>query len=575
MTDSASNQKRSIATAYTEHVAKTADASDRCYIIGRKDQDRSFKNFTPTKDRLDEGTNSQNTTIYDAIVWIDGGKTTRTDPMHPPYVLAYNTDEIYRKPARNTTCSLDLFIEGKGVVRTQDGTKQNGENCDGYVDGDELSDFNRRFTDEFFAKRCTLVSLTGECGDQGLGREEEDSEVENYLEIFSGDEVVFTAVRENRFFNPPRQNTSCSLEPKHTLWLAERTGAGLDAESDDGSGETFNVGSSLTEIKGWQKYAPSEVGAGPVQVSFEPLVTMFRVHNDPPRVAVTASACSGDMVANLRIFPKNPAKLIVDVRQENEKSYYKDDPPAIATALKRFRTIKEGAKTLTALASVSGFEVDFKLFVGFSFELEVGYERCTKEETNDDRYVSTAHIGRYWTLKLEASPLCELSVTGAAGVLTVLGIVFPALAPWCMRADKFLGDTIGNLELFLTAGIGVSITYEFGQDAHGDTTSKEIRKFGVLIRLDGGIRLRAGGTSKIEAFIGVTAEPAVEVGPNEKSSHLLRVRFSGEIKTYARLVVKSDWLREFLERVPWLEPEIKKNGPQWKPATDWADACPV
>jgi hypothetical protein len=323
----ASNQKKTIATKGSPHVAKTKEPNDVCFNPADPKQKAPFPNSVPTT-RLTRGT--ANTKIAGKSIVVKGSFIgPPSDDEHPPFTMGDKTKLPYRLEARPTDWSRDVSAEGRGVVRFQDPTTQNRTNTTGFVDDSTLGQGGT--TEEDFLKlKCTIKKLTGTCSHDGrtLGFPAPGGQGDPYyLEVLSGDTIQFAAERFDITKEPNAAEPWCREGSKHTGWKAKRTGGGKPEVTKVDTGPKFEVGTSLTNISWFDESKLGGADGGgkaplakgqKVQLStstaksFAQLIMLWGVRNDPPQIKVEALGCAGPKTAQLKIYPaqKYSAQLL-------------------------------------------------------------------------------------------------------------------------------------------------------------------------------------------------------------------------------------------------------------------------
>jgi hypothetical protein len=249
MSGTVSNHDTIIATKGTPHVAKAKPSTaDHCFDVQKKP--------------VVFGNNEINT------YHLNKGKPTKTFIAdHPPWTQHGWIDEIPSWPAHAgigggviqnvggkglnyiqyaypTSYSQDVKIEGGGVVRTDDTTKQNGGNCNGYVDGSNLKQWSDSATD-LMKKKCTIKKVTGTCGhgrEIGAPPNAEKGADGFYLDVLGGDTVTLKSDRKD--VSVPGKETAPTCA-NHTYWFAHRSGIDNLVVKKDKLGDEFKIEGDL------------------------------------------------------------------------------------------------------------------------------------------------------------------------------------------------------------------------------------------------------------------------------------------------------------------------------------------
>jgi Toxin PAAR-like domain len=130
MSDKVFANGRAIAGKGTAHMARTFGPTDICKVPPQNIP-TPFPNFVLTS-KLSSGPTSR-TMIGGKPIWTAAGKLSPSEPPHPGVGSGLNSN-TYRGAAEAATYSMDVIVEGQGVVRLMDLTFQNDRNTVGIVD---------------------------------------------------------------------------------------------------------------------------------------------------------------------------------------------------------------------------------------------------------------------------------------------------------------------------------------------------------------------------------------------------------------------------------------------------------
>lgn len=476
MGDTVSNQNRVIATQGSGHKPMTAGATDVCMMPGKPETAAPFSNNIASDPHLHGGTNSQRTTIGQDKIWVDGGRVGTpgagpSSPDHPPQTMGVATGTPYKREAWNTSASGDLYVEGRGVVRSSDTTMQNGGNTTGQTDGSNLS-VEKEQDAEFFENACKLVKLEGTTtGDEpvSLGKRSPNSAVDDYLHIHESEEVEFTVERVDTTSGSAAPAGVCALRPEHTIWRARRTGGNRDpmVKAED-STDTFTVDTSLTDF-GVDGIV--DIKAGVLEVDWAAIVRLWRFEKYPTKIAVSATSCSGVKTAEIELKPKKgPYTFTFEFENENpsgpspNKTKLSDNNTFRALMI-AIAILKPGLQILEKVATLSSniryqcvFLEKSKIVLGIS------YERCTKSGSRWGVSYTPAHIRRVYQLDLSFAPLIKFLIEGNIALVDVVQAWAPGIGTW---VSKFLKKIkASGVRADLGVKLELTIGGQFGLDQH-------------------------------------------------------------------------------------------------------------
>lgn len=471
MADSASNQKRTIATEGTTHVATTP--ADVCYDP-RPDPPvppAIFENHARMR-FLQNGTVS--TEIQECSIWTAPAQVGPvSDPAHPPHVIGVVSQVEYRQEAKAVEVSKDVIAEGNGVVRTNDPTTQNHANAKGTVDGGAGSP-GKDTADEFLKKHCVITKVYGICSHgRRLGFPAPGGQGEPfYLEILSGDTVAFKVERRDVTKSPQPLNPPC--DQGHTKWLATRPTILNDkvkhkTPRTTGAGEEFDIGPELTVLtpaddemvgdlgshaaRSAGKEIPGLGGAAVSTTSMVSWMTWARtllLRYNPPVITVEARGCAGAKTAVIKVHPAQGLRCNI-WRDQNQSKDVTDE------AKTRFGTILERAEKACAfvakLANAVGlapairiglpglyraggyaaakaqaiaggpkrFEIELLASPFMDFQLQ--YVECNEEKGFWSKKYTPACVGCKWTLELGFAPLFGFRAHFRISLIPFFGVV--------------------------------------------------------------------------------------------------------------------------------------------------------
>lgn len=517
--DTVSNQDRAIATRGTKHKATTVDKPDMCYAkTETPDKATPFPNHIYTFERLDPGTNtSSKTLINNNRIWIDGGRVGKIGGLesmesHPPKNQGQRTQTWYRKEAWNTSCSTEVFAEGKGVVRTDDTTAQNKENTTGKVDGSEV-EVTDELTEAFYKNACKIKILKGEVkaekgGGAKLQKKRKTARKEDYLEVYNGETVELEVTRVDATKSPEVENPTCQLEGDHAHWRAQREYDGEVVEGEKGTGDKYTIDKALTDV-GLElssttisdktdagKGQPGGGGAGNrtgrsagmTLITPGQFIRFFRCQKNPPLITVGAKACGGEALAYIAVKPKGGFKVSITLENEGTRPGANDDKTselgAFGALLEKIRKIDEIVDKIKAVEKISRpkkmLQANRKpnvinFLTGVTLELGCEYKRCEKT----DKDFTPAHIRRAWYFKIEGELLkIELSVEVPLDTFAGSFIGGPAGAAVAKAMNR---AGISIVFATFTAGLTFTVNGQLGWDQHDAFVGGETGFGGAIV----------------------------------------------------------------------------------------------
>jgi hypothetical protein len=553
--DTASNQKRTIATKGTKHIARTTGPTDVCK--NPKGDTAPFDNFVPTT-RLLKG-QTQVTKIAGSPIWNQAGEVgPPSDPAHDPFPIGVKSGVYYRKEATPTSWSQDLFTENKPVIRTNDTTDQNRKNTTGFVDGSKLGE-GEGLTEELAKKKCCFTNkaahgvegLTGKQDDRELGWVGKDKTGEaDFLEILAGKEVKLKSTRIDLTKPGMALNPKCELVPEHTTWRAKRTGGGAEDKEKTGSGIEFLLDKGLTQpSKSWYvnrgsdgadkkvgeeetklsarktETSAAKVGIEGTSSSVRAAVQMWKFKKNPCTIQVEAFACGGSRKVLIRVYPDQSIEVAVSLGGEIETENKLSRQPAkdwVAQIVDSMRMAQKVGELVNRLLSCAKIKTKITLFAGFKITFKLGFKECKEEKvTRFGDYRSKAHVGLAWKLSMSSMPLLAFEFSYALSLLTFAAPYFPAIVGW-LRDFNIRADLVftGSLSIELSIDVGsdeLDVPYGGGSLTLGPTlTIALVFETGMKI-----LTLSASFPGKIQFSFLTGDEPNV----------LIRLAVSGEIKT--------------------------------------------
>jgi Domain of unknown function (DUF4150) len=611
MGDTASNQKRVIATKGTQHVATTKGATDAA-IDPSSGARASFMNLVKMP-KLYPGT--CRTFIAKHRIWTTPHRVGPvSEPPHPPFVKGVCSG-THIQEAKATSYSLDVLAEGNGVVRTNDMTTQNHANTVGYVDGSAISD--KAAADEaFLKKQCTITKLTGvneaeieapeglsfgkKTGARNLGYpgKEQAGVPPYYIEILSGTEVKFEVTRKD-ITTPTPGPPHCWKQSEHTKWLAKRTGEGATEAKPAQGVDKFTVGSALTKlhieaVEGWSdassakkeatkggQWSPTTVSRkgnpGPLKTktdtrvsatakvdgaltSIDAAIAYFVYKYNPVNVSVEAISCGAARKAEIRVFPKSKVKvevsLTASVGATNTTEAYMNGGrgqgaraiKAAQKSLAKLRDVADSVKKLAALAQKT-VSIDFCVDTKLSFELN--YKPCTEEKLGRyGRQYTPAHVGLVWKLSFSSPMLIGFSFRLS---MSILNFVAPCLGEAAATGLRRLGIKI---DLFFQADLSVPLTFSLGQDEYDYWTSTGV-EVAIKPTFFFGIDV-AAGIDLVVLGVKIPISLSAAMTISDKPKVLWQLQPKGELKVIGSLTfLKDSWFEKYYEgelesaRVTW------------------------
>lgn len=565
-----SNQKRAIATRGTMHKPTTTAPTDQCFDPCQPPSVAPYVNYIYTKDKLHPGTNSQRTYIKKMRIWINGGAVGQVGGMdsldpHPPHTMGLCTGVPYQKQAYNTTSSGDLFVEGRGVVRTDDRTIQNLNNTTGGVDGSELEPA-RDPTEDHFKNACKIMKLEGTSSGKfahALFKKSPTSTKHDYLHVFEGDTISLEVERWDTTAKPGGVVHTCALVPDHAHWIATRTGGGADRKEETGKGDKFTVTAGLTDLGTDMIISDGSTGSA---ADWALLVKAWRIHKAPAEINVRALACGGGQAANIVIKPIGKATFTLAFSKEqpeggspNERKIGHNN--TFRSLFLCLALLKPPLAVLKAVANIgSNVKFDYKFLDGVSVEFQLEYKRCTENTTRRGDSFTTAHIRPWWSIEVAADPLVEVSLAGSVALVDLVQVWLPGAGSAIAKLLKRVKLSLAKIELSLTFKCAVSGQFVWDQNNSLSSSAFIWAKFTLTLALTLKVEL-----SIVEAYIQafVTGELKIGLGPPVVKDSLMQVRFAGEVKTGVKLGGKI-WIYEASETYDgpkFSPPETTKNLP--------------
>lgn len=560
MADTASNQKKTIATKGTAHVAKTMGPTDDCFDPSDPPSRDCYDNLAPMA-LLAKGATTR-TKIAGQPIWTEIGEVgPGTLPPHPPHTVGVVTGMVYQLEATPTQWSSDVLAEGHGVVRTNDTTNQNRANTVGFVDGSKLGQ-DPTTEEEFLKKLCTITTLTGQCEhDRALGFPMPGGKGEPYyLEVLSGDTITFTADRFDVTKDPMEPEPKCR-KGEHTKWLARSTwrdgAAVLFDLTREGQGKTFTVDGDLTKLSPFDSgfgevsddaavkrktnrtLVTEEMEVGVSTSTFTSIVqwlAVWKLRQNPPVIKVEATACSGSKTAELKVFPSQGIKA--SIFAEGETAFTQP-----------FNSFTEKVKKIVDLgvrfARLAGqADIEMKLLNAPKVNLTLEYVECKEEKGRGPVVYTPARVNRKWLVDFGFDPLLGVEVAIGCPILVALPVLGQPAA-WLLRQINRYFPTAGVVaDLFLEVTCNFCIAGMVGQDEY-DFFSATGAVAKVPLELAMGVNFGAAGITGIKAQFTFSVEVSVGLLGGDKPKVLLQAQIEGKIQAGAEIMVMPDTMFEY------------------------------
>lgn len=561
MSDPVSNQDLAVVTQGTAHVARTKGATDTCLDPATKTT-QDFENSIPST--LLAANKTTKTKINDQPIMV---RFTRIGPPSagavPPFVIGAKSTKPFLNYAQATKYSQDVKAEGKPIVRTDDDTKQNAWNTDGFMDGSQLAG-DQVTQAEFQKLKCSMQSLVGESpptadataaaskagkpapAARPLNKRSKNATRLDYIEVLAGETVDLISTRWDATNPGAPLDPACALVSTHTDWKATRTGGGASKQEKTGSGKEFTVDGGLTgeglalqiaglaptvtttptaksvgtgsEDKGLVRGATEDKVSSGLSTSVDwASVLKFLVYwANPCVIRVDAMACASTETVDIRVFPKDELSCSITFGRESTETTTlsrnsKDD--IRQKIYDKFFQLNRLSAFLKKIFRIANVELDVKLFVGFQLEFKMAYKHCSKAlTTRSGEWRDVNFCGLSWTLTVASDPLiaCSLTIpiplvplavtflTGGGGALVIKVL---------RKIENWLGF---KLQLEVSVGLGVSLSFAFGVDQHEElieaTGTLSIKpSFSIyLVVAASNAECRAGGS--IEGNVSINAQ---------------------------------------------------------------------
>ena len=558
MADSTSNHDKVIVTDGTKHKFYADKCDDVCLDPNTgttapfPNQIYSAGNLTANK--------TVNTKIAGNAICVE---PTWVGPLsdfeHPPHVIGKSSGKPYRQHARADSHSEDVKAEGEFVVRTGDTTFQNADNTSGLVDGSELGDYGDTEL-EFLKKRCTIKVFKGKSGDRELGKRNKSAKKKDYLEILTAETVDFETERWDMTHTgggDPPKNPPCELQPKHTVWRADRSGGRAKDARLDGTGETFEVTKSFTSLPGAQpdttKVSPSigsgdaavkaTVGAGSIgveaggvsaEVDWASFRELFQFLQDPCYIQVKALACSNAKAATLRLYPSRKMVVKASIPAHNESSPpFRGKAGDVATKFRDF--LMELSGLLELIGEIVGVEtkLKFKMFENFELSFLGEYRHCEKTCMDGHVWLSPAHCGFYWEFAVSCDTLLYISMSFEFPLASLAAKLIPVVGEAVSRGIKWLEKKLKTgLFVRITVGAGFGLKTALARDQHG-TFINDGSGTAAIIKAELGLALVARVVG-LTGDVGLSAKGEVTIGmtPPQRPGYFMRVALDGNVKVF-------------------------------------------
>ena len=594
MSDSTSNQGKAVVTNGTAHVAQNPGTIDVCFNPAVSPQVKPFQNYIPSTD-LKAG-KTENTLIADKNIMTARtfiGPDSAGD--EDPYTIGFVSAHPYNNWAKADSWSHDVKAEGFYIIRTDDVTQQNARNSYGTMDGSKL-DGDETTVREYAVAKCTMNKLEGTSGKRHLYKKSATATKEDYIEILTGETVEFVSERIDAtdITGDPPKDPACALVPDHTIWRILRTGAEVERKFEQESGKTYTLDGGFTNIggaswelslstprgetqtldKGATRHGVRETTQGPVTdgitVDVGALLAFLRFRRNPCNIRVDALACAGPKTAWVRLFPKEKVKATFSLGAESEDSTSvgasgRND--FLDALYRRLGFARRLCNTIARIVGLAGdIEFGFKLFEGFSLEIELEYKHCEKTLTTraGDWRSDKAHVGLAYLFKVSSAPLIEFSIRVAIPVVAIAAAFFTGpgasvVVRVLRKIEDIVGDNGFRFDLVFRAAISVGMNYEFTIDQHveGDFTGQMEIKPTLTIMLELVLlkaEARAGGTLEGTVTVGTALPPP---------THFMRLVSSGklEFKVWVEGKVSG--------RVLWIGPRYEFSGRREFKVFEW------
>lgn len=551
MADQASNQKLTISTTGSPHVARTGPP-DVCLLPDKKTPIPPF-NEVPTT-RASTHT-SQKTLIAEHPIVQKGDKIgPPSDPAHAGTAGGVKSG-TYRDVAEATDGSPNVKTEGGKPARHTDPTTQNKANTTGtVVDITQVPKADAAPREP--AERCTVTDLVLECAHKGRKTTEKDP----FLDVLKGDTVKAKSTRKNLIHVDQEAACPPAFPGRHikTKFTTKRTGPekadekapeikeGVDEITLDeawtgkaknkadgllqgGSGDPkAGTGLSSKNAQGWNRVntktetetkglgsdrtssktvgrrttdttstktlgdvAPSLVGeAVNVGKSLAEVVKLFNAK--PMIVTCEAQGCAGAHTRTLRVYPDDEVK--VDLAKL----------PEIIATLEMFRNAFKFAEAVCSKLGFGGFI--FKLLEPMSMELALAWQELEHDSANSGK-LTKQRCNREWTLAVGGT-LLAFKATFSVPLATLAG------AAGAAKLASFIRDNFRvGADLIFRIILGLDVTFNFQYDRYEVMTLSGV-SFKATVDIAAGISLNLASAG-VTILIGATVSPTITFRKDE------------------------------------------------------------
>jgi len=534
MASETTNHKKLIATEKTDHVAISVEAADILKTKQGKLIPGSNWDGMKKLRKAGAGTNTQNTFIDGATIFIQSGRIDeKTQSNHTSEGLGFRS-AAFRGDIVGQFGSRDVVKEGKQVMRTGDVTFHNclhptGEaNCTGTLHAEDTATALVAKLRGQLSKLCQIVEFKGKCshgrnvpsdehscsffevvksGNAQRADGELDAERRQDPEaarrghpkkegVSERDEVLsFEVVRKNTSTSPVSPSL-CQVggKKKHTHWKA--------LYGDKLLKEATDVDKFEVTVPGFAP--PSITGLLPA------IKWLLDTKNGPKQLTVTATSCGSSRTSLIQCYPNG--KVAVDFTTERLKFEKVFD--AIRTAALGIQYIG-----MVLNGGSMGKDTKFELMpAGSEFTFE-----CEFKERKDHR------VGAEWKATFGFNPLVLLDFKWPIPLSTFMGpfmaagrmaekviewLGFSAAVTWgakfellaagvieCNKDDEYSGGIDSEVKLTLYAGVTLTRT-------KGAATFKLVMEFTI----EGSMKLKLRPITNSKGFVSGALSGVVQVG---------------------------------------------------------------
>lgn len=609
-----SNHDLTIATKGSGHKGVSAPGADTCYII-KPDKIYPNTNIAPSSNLKTKQT--ETTFIEGHAIWTEPGQIDAgmlpTQPVHPGVMKGTNQPGYCAK-AWATDWSKDLKIEGGGVVRTDDPTKQNLGNCDGKVVASTLPG-DAKNTRKEKDLRCMITKISGQCDhERPLSAPKNKKTNDGFtLDVWIDDTVTLKAEKAPIADGLPE----CTA---HVHWLGKNpTTFGGQGHKEEKVGPEFKVTGKLLEApfvmklktmgglnQSTQRAANASLGSPPQTGTLydnrqatigdwkatEQRGTQIDTYGtnrgawtsstrneatlDPKKQALStqgaavANAIAGnfDTFLSLLMYANSPtvctvtatgcagAKTIT-LRSFPKEEFKLDLIEKLIEAFRALRTIKE---TFERVGKVLNQKWEFTFLASPVANLTFKFVEL-KEDKNG---FFKSQIRKTWAINLGFSPL----LSGTFSITMPVVQVFPAGGA---VVDKVLRALGLQINLVVELSCAVSLTGALTCDEYDEKTASGSFKIAPKFTIRAEAKADALGGLKGELSASAWVEGEIAATLKTSKDHVLEAAVSGFIQLGYKLVAKGD-LWGFWEAKYETDPKDQrpedwrvpaKNAPPW------------